>query len=819
MALSVDKSLRKAQSLTNKGQRAEAEAIYQQVLKKFPGSKKAIDAHRLFKAGVVANGRMRSETPQQSLIDGLTDLLSRHRYGDVLDQTTALISLYPTSANLFQIRGVAHANLEQFERAVSNFRSAVAISPNDVALLRNLGAALNKNGELEAAIEAYQKALVMAPHYAEAYFNLANAQFASGDLAGAVDNFKQSIKLSPKQHAGYYNLGMVLSAMADFDGAIDIFRQSIAIAPNFILNYLELGNAQTAKGDLTAATESFRQVLTQMPDHAKAQNGLGDISMQQGDFSAATEHFQEAHNIEPVDVEILSNLATAYFRVGEIQRAIDIFNRALRIDPHHRLAWQNIYFCLKVGPDSDPPTPTEAMAMLDRGPLTAAPLQAAILQFLLETEGLIDPTSYPRAIERLGEGKTSKIANPQICPSRPKPRHKVPQKMVALLHFGRSGTGLLHSLIDGHCEVSTLPSIYFSEYFDSHAWEKLTSGGWDALVDKFIATYPVLFNAKASTPVATAGNTSIASLGVKEGMANVGGHRDEILTLDEKRFRKALDHLMACCDELDAFSFFQLVHCAYEYALNNNSEKNVIFYHIHNPAANAKLNFARKASDVKWLMMVREPIQCLESWCRTHFEKNAYESVANAITRMLSDVNQGIFRNHAAAGLRLEDLKEYPKETISALCDWIGVANHETLYEMTAQGKRWWGDPTSPDFGKEGLTPFGKSSIERKIGAIFSVADQLVLKTLFYPFRVAFGYTEHNLEQFKRDLREIRPSLDKMFDFELRIAEKTGTATEQFMRSGVYRHLRVCLIERWIVLNEQHSYPDMLQPLLIKKGR
>ena len=48
----------------------------------------------------------------------------------------------------------------------------------------------------------------------------------------------------------------------------------------------------------------------------------------------------------------------------------------------------------------------------------------------------------------------------------------LPKKIIALLHFGRSGTGLLHSLIDNHSQVSTLPSIYFSEFFDGAKWDK-----------------------------------------------------------------------------------------------------------------------------------------------------------------------------------------------------------------------------------------------------------------------------------------------------------------------------------------------------------
>ena len=63
----------------------------------------------------------------------------------------------------------------------------------------------------------------------------------------------------------------------------------------------------------------------------------------------------------------------------------------------------------------------------------------------------------------------------------------LPEKIIALVHFGRSGTGLLHSLIDGHPEISSLPSIYFSQYFDLTTWEKIISGGRKEMINRFMS--------------------------------------------------------------------------------------------------------------------------------------------------------------------------------------------------------------------------------------------------------------------------------------------------------------------------------------------
>ena len=113
------------------------------------------------------------------------------------------------------------------------------------------------------------------------------------------------------------------------------------------------------------------------------------------------------------------------------------------------------------------------------------------------------------------------------------------------------------------------------------------------------------------------------------------------------------------------------------------------------------------------------------------------------------------------------------------------------------------------------MEPFGKTSIDRKVGSIFSENDQLVFLTLFYPFSVRFGYTEENEKQFKDNLQKIRPMIDQMFDFEKKIAKEMKMSSEKFMNSGSYLYLRSGLLERWNTLNKFQTYPNMISPLKI----
>ena len=57
--------------------------------------------------------------------------------------------------------------------------------------------------------------------------------------------------------------------------------------------------------------------------------------------------------------------------------------------------------------------------------------------------------------------------------------------------------------------------------------------------------------------------------------------------------------------------------------------------------------------------------------------------------------------------------------------------------------------------------------------------------------------------------------IDKIFDFEKVIIERTNQDINSFKMSGSYTYLRSILKDRWSILNEFHTYPNMIKPLKI----
>ena len=635
-----------------------------------------------------------------------------------------------------------------------------------------------------------------------------------GKLEEAERLYRSILKIQPEHINTNNNLGIILQHHGKLEEAETTYKKAIEFKPDFPEAHNNLGSMLLQLRKLEKAEASFKKAIEFRPDYAQAHYNLGNTLFELSRFDEAEKSYRKAIEFKPDFAEAHNNLGNILNDKGDLVEAINSYKQSLNIQPDYADAWHNIYPPLQA-------IKLQVSSIEDHLPLLSKQLTSkytqvakSILNYRLNLGSPSTDTSLNEVLSILSSTDNTFIKNPKV-PSSELIKSILPKKITAMVHFGRSGTGLMHSLIDGHSEVSTLPSIYFSEFFDYFSWEKIIAGGWEEMADRFTSTYEVLFNASSAIAILTKSGQLIDNIGRKEGMTNVGTKRDEVLSVDKKVFIKELKQLIDCHDRLDALVFFKLVHSAYEKALQDHKEKKLIFYHIHNPDTYAQLNFLRLAPNTNWVMMVREPLQSCESWARNDFLNNNYKKVSNKIIQMLFEVDIAIFRTDNSIGVRLEDLKEQPKKTIPALCGWLGIKEEDSLYQMTAQGKKWWGVPNSPDYAKDGMNAFGKTSINRKLGSVFSKNDQFILHTLFYPFSVHFGYAEENLEQFKNDLLAVRPMLDQMFDFERKIIQHTKMSAETFKKSGNYLFLRSGMVERWNTLNKFHTYPNMLTPLKI----
>lgn len=770
------------------GRLAEAEALYRQVLEVQPDHPDAL--HLL---GVLADQSGNPDLAEDLITKALAarpdfaDALSNlgnvlrklGRPDDALQSLQKALDLEPANPMTHNSLGNTLMEMDKPEDAADSFRKALDLQPQFPLALNNLGTALAKLEQLDDAEKNFKEALTMQPDYAEAHTNLGNVLHARGRLEEAVGCHTKALSLNPEYVEAHGNLGIIFQKMERIEDAVSCHKRALALNPDYIDSLNCLGLMQQDLGQLDEAAANHQRAIALDPDSS------------------------ESHN----------NLGIAYQKLGRLKEAVNYFQKALVLDPDNIVAWGNLKYMTRAllfsHSEDDIPDGLNDIARANVG--------YALQKFYLNR---FKPHEADESFDKLIAAlpPISEEAIPiDGAPGKPDGPGRLPDKLVALLHFGRSGTGLLHSLIDGHPEISTLPGIYLRGYFNQGVWDYISADGWKGLPDRFIETFEVLFDAETTKPIPSRLGEEAFSIGKSEGMTTVGENRDEVLTVDRDAFRAEALRLMESLNTIDPISFLIIVHAAFEKAIGTATEKHTIFYHIHNPNDYAKSNFLRHASNARLLMMVREPIQSCESWIRVLFRDNKYDKTVSQLLTMLFDIDQIAFRRHDAVGIRMEDLKARPEATLQALCTWMGVEDSPCLYEMTAQGKKWWGDPSSLDYDdKKAMSPFDKAATKRPVGSIFSDQDQFVLGTLYYPFSVRFGYREPDPAQFKKDLEAIRPLIGGMLDFEKAMAEKSNADMVQFKQNGAFQLFRSGLLERWKVLDELGDYPHMLKPLAIE---
>ena len=112
--------------------------------------------------------------PNQEDIKFILNLLNSSRFTEAEKEINRQMNQYPESSILFNILGALLSSKNNLDKAIDNYKKAIAINPNYAQAYNNLGIALQKLNKINEAVENYKKAIGIKNNIAEAYNNLGN---------------------------------------------------------------------------------------------------------------------------------------------------------------------------------------------------------------------------------------------------------------------------------------------------------------------------------------------------------------------------------------------------------------------------------------------------------------------------------------------------------------------------------------------------------------------------------------------------------------------------------------------------------------------
>ncbi len=183
---------------------------------------------------------------------------------EYLDQA---IALSPRSADLFNLRGIAHSKLGDGDLADADFRKVTELSPRAAEAHMNRGVDFLRQGDFDRSIDALKYATTVNPKLATAFSNLGTAYQKKGDLTAAIESYNRAIALRARYPIAFSNRAYAYHLKGEHDLAIADATHALTLDPQLPMAHANLGHALAAKGDAVMAARSYRRALAMNPDH------------------------------------------------------------------------------------------------------------------------------------------------------------------------------------------------------------------------------------------------------------------------------------------------------------------------------------------------------------------------------------------------------------------------------------------------------------------------------------------------------------------------------------------------------------------------
>ena len=688
--------------------------------------------------------------------------------------------------------------LTRNEEAKSLCISAINEGTATATLHNILATILTGEQNFRDAETHWKKAIEMDGEFKEAYVNLGKMYDNRNDLQSAAQCFSIVIELDPNHAVALFSLGMIQQRANLYDKALELYLRTMEVTPNNYRCALTIATVFLEKKEYADAKVWIDRVGEKDQSSFRHQV-VGMYHAAVGDYRRALPNFTKAIKLNPTYGDLYFFAALAFSGIGEPDKATSYVVDCLeKSDFEYLPAWDLLIFCLGC---LDTKIATKYFNRLKKN-CTDPNLKDRLLAVY---RTLCDEGTMIPGFENVDYSFPSLKSTVDEIPN-----------VVTLKNFGRSGTGMFHSLIDGHKEVITTPSIFFSEYFHPSHLDFFMKNGPQGVVDKLFERYPSFFDGLRPEPVETVGHAKVYGLAAKEGLLSLGSNNDEHIEIDKSKFRTIFDQELCKFKTIDLGTIFVALNIAYDKIVfpDHRSPKKVLFYHIHNPSRLVE-DHMNSHLNPKNIVLIREPLQSLESWLYKPLKLDAranYTTIQSKFFGILSNMSSSRYDSGTYYGLRLEDIKAEPERTLGDVSAFLDISFDKSLLEMTSAGKKWWGDPVSPDYEAEGSSPFGTKAIKRELGSVLSEDDLYFVEIMVAPFKRQFGYpsfSSMNLDS-PEALRYLEEKVDKPLDFERTICEKNSISESELIKSGEFQHLRKLFRYQLARLKSNVGY----QPLL-----
>ncbi len=249
---------------------------------------------------------------------------------------------------------------ERYREAISGWKRALTMIPNDSEVHNFMGLAYHRVGQLDSAIYYFERAVEINPTYHQAWNNLGYMNFLQGKYDKAIGFFDEALRVNPNYEQARLNRVKTAEIL---DGKLKVqafelveksaqmdslelqilnYRKALEIDSNYVDAWNNLGVSYYYYGNMDSAVLCLKKALDKRPDYPPAHNNVAYLLDALGEYDQAVAHYQKAIQLRPNYVIAMANLVDTYIHKKDYESAKVILETLRKSNPDHYLVRERI---------------------------------------------------------------------------------------------------------------------------------------------------------------------------------------------------------------------------------------------------------------------------------------------------------------------------------------------------------------------------------------------------------------------------------------------------------------------------------------------
>lgn len=233
--------------------------------------------------------------------------LARKDYLKALAVANEIQGKHPQSPDSYRLLGTALLADGKYASAISNFRKALELGPNNLGSLQLLASAERASGEPKAALKTYDRMLAVDEKSLPALMGKAEIDMQLKNYDGVLATAERLKKAYPKMPLGFQAEGDVLMARNQLDTAQKAYEEAMSRQGTTQL-VLVMSELHQRAGRPDQALAIYTDWLGKHPDDQRARFAYGSQLQQQGKGAQAITEYLKVLEKEPKNLVVLNNL-------------------------------------------------------------------------------------------------------------------------------------------------------------------------------------------------------------------------------------------------------------------------------------------------------------------------------------------------------------------------------------------------------------------------------------------------------------------------------------------------------------------------------